>query len=304
MALGLLLGVAGGSFAVALPLASRWYPPQHQGLAMGIAGAGNSGTVLAALFAPRLAEAVGWHGVFGLALIPVVATLVLFSLLAKESPAQPAPRPLRTYFGIWREKDTLWLCLFYSFTFGGFVGLASFLVIFFHDQYGVAKVMAGNLTALCVCAGSFLRPVGGFLADRYGGVRMLTVLFAGAALGLAAVGLLPPLGLATPILVLTMGTLGMGNGSVFQIVPQRFRKEIGVATGVIGAAGGLGGFLLPTALGFLKDLTGSYGAGFLLLSLGGGACLALLRVLRSRWLESLRPVVEPAPRVPAEEAAS
>ena len=94
MALGLLLGVAGGSFAVALPLASRWYPSQHQGLAMGIAGAGNSGTVLAALLAPRLAEALGWHAVFGLALIPVSVVLVGFTLFAKESPSQPAPKPV------------------------------------------------------------------------------------------------------------------------------------------------------------------------------------------------------------------
>src|SRR5467141_2641612 len=98
LALGVVLGVAGGSFAVALPLASRWYPPQHQGLAMGIAGAGNSGTVLTALFAPRLAEHVGWHGVFGMALIPVAVTLVLFALFARESPSQPAPKPLREYF--------------------------------------------------------------------------------------------------------------------------------------------------------------------------------------------------------------
>ena len=90
LVLGMMLGVAGGSFAVALPLASRWYPPEHQGLAMGIAGAGNSGTVLTALFAPRLAEWIGWHGVFGIALVPVLLTLSLFTLFAKESPVQPA----------------------------------------------------------------------------------------------------------------------------------------------------------------------------------------------------------------------
>ncbi len=283
MALGLLLGIAGGSFAVALPLASRWYPPQHQGLAMGIAGAGNSGTVLAALLAPRLAERVGWHGVFGLALIPVVMTLLLYSLLAKESPSQPAPKPLRDYLGLCGERDTWWLCLFYSFTFGGFVGLASFLVIFFHDQYGLAKVMAGNFTALCVFAGSFLRPVGGYLADRFGGTRMLTALFACASVGLIAVGTLPPLWLVTTLLFVVMALLGMGNGSVFQLVPQRFREEIGVATGVVGAAGGLGGFLLPSFLGVLKDLTGSYGVGFFCFGLSGLGCLALLRLVQRGW---------------------
>ena len=283
MALGLLLGIAGGSFAVALPLASRWYPPRHQGLAMGIAGAGNSGTVLAALLAPRLAERVGRHGVFGFALIPVVATLLLYSLLAKESPSQPAPKPLRDYLGLCRERDAWWFCLFYSFTFGGFVGLASFLVIFFHDQYGLAKVLAGNFTALCVFAGSFLRPVGGYLADRFGGTRMLTALFACASVGLIAVGTLPPLWLVTTLLWCVMAILGMGNGSVFQLVPQRFREEIGVATGVVGAAGGLGGFLLPSFLGVLKDAAGSYGVGFFCFGLAGLGCLALLRLVQRDW---------------------
>ena len=283
LALGLLLGIAGGSFAVALPLASRWYPPQHQGLAMGIAGAGNSGTVLAALLAPRLAERVGWHHVFGFALIPVVITLLLYGLLAKESPSQPAPKLLRDYLGLCRERDTWWFCLFYSFTFGGFVGLASFLVMFFHDQYGLAKVMAGNVTALCVFAGSFLRPVGGYLADRFGGTRMLAALFACASVGLIAVGTLPPLWLVTTVLFLVMAILGMGNGSVFQLVPQRFREDIGVATGVVGAAGGLGGFFLPLFLGVCRDATGSYGAGFVGVGMVGVVCLVLLRLAQRDW---------------------
>jgi NNP family nitrate/nitrite transporter-like MFS transporter len=294
MALGLLLGVAGGSFAVALPLASRWYPPQHQGLAMGIAGAGNSGTVLAALLAPRLAEVVGWHNVFGLALIPVVTTLAFYAAFAKESPSQPAPKSLTAYLGLLRERDTLWFCLFYSFTFGGFVGLASFLVIFFHDQYGLSKVMAGNFTALCVFAGSFLRPVGGYLADRFGGTRMLSLLFISASAGLMAVGLLPPLWLVTALLFGVMAILGMGNGSVFQLVPQRFREEIGVATGVVGAAGGLGGFFLPSFLGAMKDLSGSYGVGLMCIGAIGVGCLALLRMVERGWHVSwLSPAVQP-----------
>src|SRR5205814_647826 len=157
------------------------------------------------------------------------------------------------YLDLLRHRDTLWFCLFYCFTFGGFVGLASFLVIFFHDQYAVAKVTAGNLTALCVFAGSFLRPLGGYLSDRFGGARVLAALFAGAAVSLVAVSFMPPVGIVTPLLFVTMGLMGLGNGSVFQLVPQRFRKDIGVATGVVGAAGGLGGFLLPSLLGALKD---------------------------------------------------
>lgn len=289
LSLGLLLGVAGGSFAVALPLASRWYPPQHQGLAMGVAGAGNSGTVLAALFAPRLAEAFGWHAVFGMALIPVTLVLGLFALFAKESPSQPAPKSFSAYFGILRERDTLWFSLLYCFTFGGFVGLASFLVTIFHDQYEISKVAAGTLTALCVFSGSFMRPMGGFLSDRFGGVRVLMAVLIVASCLLLAVSALPPIGLMTPLIFTAMGTLGLGNGSVFQLVPQRFRKEIGVATGLIGAAGGLGGFLLPSMLGYLKGVTGTFSTGFLLMSIAGVVCLFLLLTLRRKWLEDLLP---------------
>jgi len=289
LGLGFMLGIAGGSFAVALPLASRWYPPEHQGLAMGIAGAGNSGTVLAALFAPRLAEAFGWHAVFGFALIPVSVVLLCFILFARESPSQPAPKPLAAYFTILRERDTLWFSLIYCFTFGGFVGLASFLVMFFHDQYEVSKVAAGTLAALCVCSGSFMRPVGGFLADRFGGVHMLTVLLGVSSLCLAGVAFLPPLGVVTPLIIVAMGTLGLGNGSVFQLVPQRFRKEIGVATGLIGAAGGLGGFVLPSVLGYLKGITGTYATGFLFLTAVGATCMLSLLGQRKRWIESLLP---------------
>jgi len=291
LALGLLLGVAGGSFAVALPLASRWYPPEHQGLAMGVAGAGNSGTVLAALFAPRLAEALGWHAVFGLALLPVSVVLLLFILFAKESPSQPAAKPLATYFDVLRQRDTLWFSLFYCFTFGGFVGLASFMVIFYHDQYDLSKVTAGTVTAICVFSGSMARPIGGFLSDRYGGVRVLTAMLAAAACGLVGIAALPPIRVVVPLMFATMGVLGLGNGSVFQLVPQRFQKEIGVVTGFIGAAGGLGGFVMPSMLGLLKGITGSYASGFLFLASAGVSCLLALLIQKRRWLNALLPEV-------------
>lgn len=283
---GALLGVAGGSFAVALPLASRWYPLEHQGLAMGIAGAGNSGTVLAALFGPRLAEPLGWQGVFGLAAGLIGVTLCAFMLLARDAPGHPPPRRIAQHLGVLRERDTWWLAFFYAVTFGGFVGLASFLGIFFHDQYGLSKVRAGTFTAACVFAGSFLRPVGGFLADRYGGTRLLAVLYAVAAAGVALIAASPPLFTAAATLTTVMGVLGMGNGAVFQLVPQRFSREIGAVTGIVGAAGGLGGFLLPIALGGFRGLTGSFAGGlivFALIALGSSAAI----IQRSRVWESM-----------------
>lgn len=286
LAFGLLLGIAGASFAVALPLASRWYPPQYQGLAMGIAGAGNSGTLLATLFAPRLAQWLGWHAVFGLAMVPLLLTLLCFALFAKESPAQPAPRPLADHLLVMRERDALWFCLFYSVTFGGFVGLASFLSIFFHDQYGLTKVQAGDFTTLCVFAGSMFRALGGYLADRLGGIRLLEVLFVAVAALMLGVSTLPPLATVTVLLFFGMMSLGMGNGAVFQLVPQRFGHQVGVVTGVVGAAGGFGGFFLPALLGALKDATGSYGAGFMAFAAGAVLAFVVLLAVRRGWTAS------------------
>lgn len=301
---GGLLGIAGASFAVALPLVSRWYPPEHQGLALGIAGAGNSGTVLAALFGPRLAMHYGWQPVLGLALVPVLVTLVVYFLLAQDSPHHPPPAKLSAYLQGLRRPETFWLCLFYGVTFGGFLGLSSYLGIFFRDQYGVSKVHAGDLTAACVLSGSLLRPVGGALADRVGGVRVLTAIMALVVLLSAVLALLPPLWLVLPVLVLTMATLGAGNGAVFQLIPQIFRREIGVMTGLVGAAGGVGGFYLPAALGWLKGTSGSFGPGFLAFAAAALASLLLLLVAQRRLRTALRPDLVPVGVAAGFDAAS
>ena len=283
--IGLMLGIAGASFAVALPLASRWYPPEQQGLVLGIAGAGNSGTVLAALFAPRLAVLFGgWRPVFLLAMLPLALAWLVVALLAKDAPGKPRAKTLAEYVAVLKQPDTWWLGLMYSVTFGGFVGLSTFLPIFFHDQYGLDKVSAGNFAALCVFAGSFVRPVGGYLADKLGGIRMLFVLYVLIALLAIAVSGLPALGVVTVLIFLLMTTLGSGNGSVFQIVPQRFPKEVGVVTGIVGALGGVGGFLLPNLLGSMKSLTGSFGSGFLIYAVAAALCILLISSVRKGWL--------------------
>ncbi len=300
LALGLLLGISGASFAAALPLASGWYPPQYQGLAMGIAGAGNSGTLFATLLAPRLAQTFGWRSVFGVAIIPILAVWLLFFFLAKNAPVKRPVRRWAEYVSLFKIPDTGWFCLLYSLTFGGFVGLTSYLSIFFHDQYHLTKVHSGDFTTVVVLFGSFLRPVGGVLSDRFGGHRMLVVLLSGACLAMAAVATLPPAFLALALLAAGMGLLGMGNGSVFQLLPQRFADRIGIMTGIVGAAGGLGGFFLPSLLGVVKQSTGTFGIGFALLAgillLGAGSLFYLKTVWTRTWpkeaaqLAGLRPV--------------
>ncbi|MBI2308612.1 MAG: NarK/NasA family nitrate transporter [Rhodocyclales bacterium] len=284
LVLGLFLGVAGASFAAALPLASRWYPPEHQGTAMGIAGAGNSGTAFAALLAPGLAAAYGWTSVFGIALIPLSIVFVLFIILAKDAPGAPPPKSLAEYLKVLHDKDAWWFMFFYSVTFGGFVGLASSLVIYFNTQYGLDPKMAGYFTAACVFAGSLVRPIGGNVADRVGGVRSLSLMYVVAAVFLAIVSFgLPEAWMALVAFVCAMLALGMGNGAVFQLVPQRFKKEIGVMTGLVGMAGGVGGFYLASSLGYSKQLTGNYQIGFLIFA--GLAILALVGLtgVKNRW---------------------
>lgn len=279
LGIGLMLGTAGASFAVALPLASRWYPAKRQGLVMGIAAAGNSGTVIANLAAPRLANVVGWHNVLGLAMAPLALVLIAFSLMAKDSPDRSVGQPVSRYLAALRSGDLWWFCLLYSITFGGYVGLSSFLPVFIRDQYAIDPVMAGTLTAAAAFIGSSIRPFGGYLADRLGGVRMLSVLLVGIGATYALMARLPAIEAAAALLLVGMACLGLGNGAIFQLVPQCFRKEIGVATGVVGAIGGLGGFALPILLGSIKQASGSFGTGFLVLAAAALGVLVWLRVL-------------------------
>jgi len=284
LVLGLFLGVAGASFAVALPLASRWYPAEHQGKALGIAGAGNSGTALAALFAPSLAAAFGWSNVFGIMLIPLGIVFVVYLVLAKDAPDCPPPKTLRAYLSVLKDRDAWWFMFFYSVTFGGFVGLAASLTIYFNTQYGLDAKTAGFYTAACVFAGSLVRPIGGGVADRIGGIKSLSVMYILAAVFLSLVSIgLPTAWMALTVFVLAMLALGMGNGAVFQLVPQRFRKEIGVMTGLVGMAGGVGGFYLASSLGYSKQLTGSYQSGFVIFAALALVALIGLTSVKTRW---------------------
>ncbi len=280
LGVGLLLGVAGASFAVALPLASRWYPPRLQGLAMGIAGAGNSGTVIATLAAPRIAEHYGWHAVMGMALIPVVLAFGAFALLAKEPPRVAQPLTAGGMARMLKEPDARRMAGLYMVTFGGFVGLASFLPILLHDQYGLTKVEAATIAACGGALGSLLRPVGGAVADRVGGTTVLSGVLGIAGAGLLFASGLPAVGATAVAFVVTMGALGVGNGAVFQLVGLRFGDRIGAMTGIVGAAGGRGGFALPFALGLVKQLAGSYGVGLALLAAIAASALLIVRIVR------------------------
>lgn len=281
--MGFVLGFAGASFAVALPQASRWYPPHMQGLVMGLAGAGNIGTVLDALFAPRLAQAFGWQNVFGLALIPAVLVFFIYVFCSKEAPVEVKRKKFSDYFNLLKDRDAHWFCFYYLISFGGFVGLASSYVLYFKAEFDLTAVRAGDLAAICTAAGALLRPVGGGLADRIGGIRSLFQFYILAAIALISAALLHSLWLNVAVLFVASAALGMANGAVFQLLPQRFGRAIGVMTGLVGAAGGVGGFYLASSLGYSKGLTGSYSTGLLIFA---GLCftaVAGLALVKTRW---------------------
>jgi NNP family nitrate/nitrite transporter-like MFS transporter len=295
------LGFAGASFAVALPQAGQWYPPRLQGVVLGIAGAGNIGVVIDFLFAPKIAELWGWASVFGIGAAMSIVVFIAYFFLAKDAPEsvyKKNPKRLKDYGKLLKDKDTWWFCLFYAVSFGGFVGFAGYMKVYLMDNYqpemlayGLewlaeenVKVMAGYFGALCIFAGAVLRPVGGAIADRLGGVKSL-YFFYGSVLLLTIFNATTnlPFAAAIVVLFLTMACLGMANGSVFQLVPQRFGKDIGIMTGIVGCAGGLGGTALIKTLGWSKGVFDGYVAGFLIFATVVFIAIMGISLVKTRW---------------------
>lgn len=276
LAMGVLLGIAGASFGIALSLGAGWFPAKYKGLAMGIAGAGNSGTALAALIAPRLAAHYGWQAVYGFAALAMLLPWTVMVVFAKE-PADVERQSLTSHIQCLWEKDGWAFNMIYVITFGGFIGLATFLPSFFFMQFHVSKVEAGTLTVLAAFTGSATRVVGGWLADRFGGIRTLAVVFVIVIAGLSGLVASPALLATTLLFMLCFAALGAGNGATFQLVPLRWPLTTAVAGGMIGEVGALGGSILPNLLGQSKQHTGSYATGFMIYA--GLACLVLVMML-------------------------
>jgi NNP family nitrate/nitrite transporter-like MFS transporter len=281
--LGVVLGLAGASFAVALPQAGRWYPPHLQGVVLGLAGAGNVGVVIDHLAAPRIAAAYGWQAVFGAALIPLVIAFVLYAIFSKEPPGEFKRKKLADYLHLLGQRDAHWFCFFYTISFGGFVGLATAFAIYFRDEFGLSSVHAGEVAAFCTLVGALGRPVGGALADRLGGIRALGVFYTVAGLAMAVAALSHNLWACGAAFFVASGAFGMCNGSVFQLLPQRFAKDISVMTGLVGCGGGIGGFILGMLFGWSKESTGSYLTGILLFAGLCGVALIGLKLVKTRW---------------------
>lgn len=283
IAMGVVLGVAGASFGVALSLGSGWYPPKYKGLAMGIAGAGNSGAVLAVLFAPPLAKAFGWRDVYGFAIFPMLLAMILLQVFAKEPPDREHKK-ISDYLKVLVDRDAWVFNLMYMVTFGGYIGLTSFLPTLFHDQYGIPKESIGQYTAVIIVAASVLRIMGGWLADQVGGIRMLKIMLTLIVLmtGIAATIPSNPW-IMVGILILCFSAMGAGNGAVFQLVPLRFTTTTAVAGSLIGEIGALAGGFLPNAMGMGKQYMGSFTPGFLSGTALAVAVIVILAIVHKQW---------------------
>ena len=281
--LGFLLGFAGASFAIGVPFVNRWYPPERQGSALGIYGAGMGGTVLAGLTAPRIADSAGISAAVFVAAGLVAVVLVLWVAMARDAAGPPRSVSMRDPIAVLGSSGRAWaLVLFYFLAFGGFVALYLYLPKLLTDVHDLSKTDAGARAAGFALLAVIGRPLGGTAADRVGAERVLTVCFAAVlvlALGLAA-GYESMVPLTFWCLTMALA-LGLGTGAVFKLVPVWFPENVGAVTGVVGAAGGLGGFFPPLVMGVVKSATGGYALGFALMAFVALGCLLVLRGLRS-----------------------
>ena len=273
---GLLLGVAGTTFPVGVGFTSRWFPPEKQGAALGIYGMGNIGQSIAVFGAPVLAGLLGdWRTVFFIFAAVTFIWGIIFYLTARQSPTAVRPKTLAESLTPLKTSKIAWvLALFYFLTFGGFVALALYMPTLLREIFSLSPTDAGARTAGFVVLATLTRPIGGILADKFGGDRVLVVVF----LAIAVLAVFLSSASIVPFTVGALGcaaALGLGNGAVFKLVPQYFPKETGTVTGLVGAFGGLGGFFPPLELGLIKDAMGSYTLGFVLLSGFAMLCLAV-----------------------------
>ena len=286
---GFLLGVAGSSFAIGVPFVSGWYRIERQGLAVGIYGMGNIGTAVAAFTAPAVVNnwgrpTLGWAT--GLILLGAAA---VFWLGAVDPPRGEPSHYREVLASGWRLYR---LAVFYFVTFGGFVALALLLPKLLVDWFDLSLVDAGLRAAGFTVAATFARPVGGWLSDRFGAYAVLVLAFAGIAVDAAVLAAIAPTPRMVPITIACLSLavfLGTGSGAVFKLVPAEFPNDTGAAAGLVGTAGGLGGFFPPLVMGVVKDVTGSYTLGFVGLLGATAVCLgAVVWLLRTAPSEELR----------------
>lgn len=263
---GLFLGIAGATFSIGVTSLPKYYPKERHGFVNGIYGMGNIGTAVTSFSAPIVARTYGWETTVRL----YMGLLILFALLNFLFGDRKEKKIQASLMGQFREVNQdlkLWfLSLFYFITFGSFVAFTIFLPNFLVGNFGLDPVSAGLRTAGFITLATIMRPVGGFLADKFNSFIILMIIFTGLTLSAAFLSFTPTLNLFTFGSLMVAFCAGIGNGTVFKLVPFYFSKQIGIVNGIVSAIGGLGGFFPPLVLTFVYGLTGHYAIGFMALS--------------------------------------
>jgi NNP family nitrate/nitrite transporter-like MFS transporter len=278
---------------VGVPFVNRWYAKERQGFALGLYGMGMGGTVLTALTAPKIAKHWSLATPFWVAAALMAAMTVVFWLFARDAPVAE-PRPKVSFLApihVFREKPRAWaLTLFYFLSFGGFVAMFLYLPKLLTGVHDLSKTDAGYRAAGFALLAVLARPIGGWLSDRIGAERVLRISFCATAVLAVVLAVSYKHMVPLTIACLTMAVaLGLGTGAVFKLVAQWFPQDVGAVTGVVGAAGGLGGFFPPLVMALVKSLWGSYVVGFLALSVVAVICFIVLSGLEGRRREKRRP---------------
>ncbi len=280
--MGIPLGLAGASFGVALSLGGGWFPPQYKGLAIGITGAGNSGAVLAMLFAPPLAIKYGWQNVYGFAIILMLIPFFLMWFVAKEPPDREK-KSLGGYLKVLIEKDAWIFNISYILTFGGYIGFTNLLPTLLHDEYGISKATMGQWAAPIILMASVTRILGGFIADKFGGLNVMTAICVIMLVLSLIASTMPPLPVMVVIMFLFFCAMGAGNGATFQLVPLRWMTTSAIAMSLVGEVGALGGGLVTNSAGFSTQYWGSVNGAFFLWAAIACAIFLMYAAVRKRW---------------------
>ena len=283
--MGVMLGIAGASFGVALSLGGGWFPPEHKGLAIGIAGAGNSGAIIAMLAGPPIAIAYGWRTAYGAGILLMLLPFFLMMLIAKEPPDRQKEK-LSHYLKILSEKDAWAFNISYILTFGGYIGLTNFLPTFLHFEYDIPLTTMGKWSALIAIMASVSRIAGGWAADRFGGLRMMVIICIVVAITSFMLIAMPPFPIAVGLLMVLFFSLGAGNGSTFQLVPLRWIGATAIAMSLIGEIGALGGGMIPNIMGYSRQHLGSYKYGFAVWGVLAVGILIMYLVIQRRWTKT------------------
>ncbi|MFC0215724.1 nitrate/nitrite transporter [Paenibacillus chartarius] len=272
----LFIGVAGTTFAISMTYVSRWFPPERQGLVLGLAGIGNLGGAVASYTLPFIFNSYGFQWVFWSLAILMACVSVIFWAGTTDLPAPAKAKTFKQSMAVMQDQATWYLSLFYFLTFGGFVAFGAYLPTFLTDMFHLPATDAGIKTAGFVLIATLIRPLGGYWADRFGSRKVLVVVFTGIVVtSLVMAVFTSHFSVFFTSCYAAAILLGLGNGAVFKMVPEVSASNIGAVTGIVGAAGGVGGFFPPILLGMIKDLTGAYSLGFVLLALFACVCLRM-----------------------------